>query len=337
MARPEKPGAAYIWSASQKKWVVPPKPKTKGQSYTWDADRGWVSKEEQSEKYGFALSVIKADKDLNKLFSDAWSALSKKTEWSKEKFVLELKKTNWYKTRSEAQRKYFVMQNDPSQAVEFQDVINNQKNALSVAAKSEGAILTDQQLDSFAKESLLNGWDSVKTTTVLSDYINYSKDPATGVSSLLGAAGNVEDQIRQYATQMGVAVTDDFVLREAQYASTSSGDIDRAKNWIRARSKEKYSIFSEDLDSNPDATIEDLSYNYRKSMADMFEIGIDEVKMSDPRIKSALEGGDGQGGKKTVFQFEQELRKDPAWTKTKNAKESTQGIVNDILSTFGLM
>ena len=72
-------------------------------------------------------------------------------------------------------------------------------------------------------------------------------------------------------------------------------------------------------------------------MANTLELGLEEISMNDSLIKQAMAVGDGKGGKKNLFEFEQELRQDPRWAKTRNAKESSSTIVNDVLSTFGLI
>jgi len=243
------------------------------------------------------------------------------------------KETNWYKNRTKQQRDYYILSKDPSQRAEFEAQIKANEDNLSAVAKSMGAIIPPNVLNKLAHENAKNGRNSDQKTKVVTKYINYKKDPKSGVQSLFGAAGGVETGIRDFAKSMGVNVGDDWVLNQAKQSALTGGqDITFAKDWIRARAKEKYFAYANDLDNS---TLEDLSYNFRQSMATTLEM--DSVSHTDKTIQNAMINGDGKGGKLTVSDFERSLRKDPRWSKTNNAKESTQGVVNDILTSFGLM
>jgi hypothetical protein len=338
--RPEKPGRAYIWNANfnngagkkKGKWVKPKKPK----NATWNDDKGWITKEDAATEWGFALTILdaKGAEQVQTVFNQAWADLKKGVEWSEAKFINAIQKTDWYMDRSEAQRVYFKIKNDPTQAAELEAKIVGNMESLRASAELLGATLTDAQLRKLADENLMNGWNAEQIESNLAKYIKYSTDPNTGFQTLIGAAGNVEDDIRLFAKQMGVEVDDKFVLEKSQAAVQAGNDTQAAKDFIRARAKEKYGAYASELDTS---TVEQVSYNYRSSMANLLEVGIDEVSLDDTLIKQAMAVGDGQGGKKNLFQFEQELRKDPRWAKTKNAKEASSTIVNDVLSTFGLI
>lgn len=338
MARPERPGAAWIWDANASngkgkkkgKWVKPTQPANS----TWDDAKGWITQTEAATDWGLALSVINSDKELKTLFAEAWNALKTGQEWSQATFTAKLQATKWYTTRTEQQRAYYTAKNDPSQAKELEARVQANMASLRTVAANLGATLSDTELRTLADENLMNGWNEAQINARVADYIKFSADPTTGFQSLIGAAGTVEDRIRGFAKQMGVEVDNDFVLQKAQAAVQAGNDTQAAEDFIRARAKERYAAFANELDTS---TVEELSYNYRSSMANLLEIGIDEVSMNDSLIRQAMSVGDGQGGKKNLFEFEQELRQDPRWATTKNAKESSSTIVNDVLSTFGLI
>jgi hypothetical protein len=291
------------------------------------------TKTDVGNEFGFALAVIDSNKELTTLFNTVTASYKKDVAWSQGRFNLALKETDWYKNRSKQQRDYYVLSKDPAQRAEFESQIKANEDNLSAVAKSMGAIIDPATLTKLANENAKNGWNSAQVTQVISKYISYKKDPRGTVKSLFGAAGGVETGIRDFAKSMGVSVSDDWVLGQAKQSALTGGqDTTFAKDWIRARAKEKYSAYANDLDNG---TLEDLSYNFRQSMASTLEL--DTVNYTDPTIQKAMISGDGKGGKLTVSDFERNLRKDPRWTKTNNAKESTQSVVNDILSSFGLM
>lgn len=338
MAKPERPGKAWIWDANASngkgkakgKWVKPANPG----NAVWNDTDGWVSQESAATEWGYALTAINSDTELKAIFNEAWNALKSGEEWSPQKFANKIQNTKWYTTRTEAQRNYYIAKNDPTQATEVQAKIEANKQSLKTVAATLGATLTDEELTRLADENLMNGWNESQIKSNLSNYIKFSKDPQSGFDSLTGEAGNVEDNIRSFAKKMGVEVDNNWVLETARKSVLAGNDLQPAEDFIRARAKEKYAAYASELDTS---TVEDLSYNYRSTMANMLELGIQEISMDDTLIKQAMAVGDGQGGKKNTFEFEQELRKDPRWAKTKNARESSNTIVNDVLSTFGLI
>ena len=339
MAQPTKPGDAWIWDANfnngkgkaKGKWVQPPKPSADA---TWNDSVGWKTKETAASEYGYALSVINSDKDLTRIFNEAWQAFSTGQEWSPDKFVNAIQSSDWYMNRTEQQRIYYKAKNDPTQAVEFQAKIDANKATLRSIANTIGATLTEAELNTLADENLMNGWNVEQIRTNLTNYVNYSKDPVTGFNSLVGDAGTVEDKIRGFAKNMGVELDEAWVLSNTRSAINAGNNTQAAEDFIRARAKEKYAAYASELDTS---TVADLSYNYRASMANTLELGLEEISMNDSLIKQAMAVGDGKGGKKNLFEFEQDLRQDPRWAKTRNAKESSSTVVNDVLSTFGLI
>jgi hypothetical protein len=328
---PKSPGAAWILNPAGTKWVKPSKPTADA---TWNDATGWKTKESAAAEYGYALTVINSDVDLTRIFNEAWQAFSTGQEWSPAKFINAVQSSPWYMSRTQQQRAYYTAKNDPTQAVELQAKIEANKATLRSYASSVGATLSEAELNTLADENLMNGWNADQIRANLTNYINYSKDPISGFGSLVGEAGNVEDKIRGFAKDMGVELDNNWVLENTRQAISAGNNTQVAEDFIRARAKEKYAAYASELDT---ATVADLSYNYRASMANTLELGIDEISMNDSLIRQAMSIGDGQGGKKNLFEFEGQLRQDPRWAKTKNAKESSSTIVNDVLSTFGLI
>jgi hypothetical protein len=338
MARPASPGKAWVWDAAfnngkgkaKGKWVQPANPG----NAVWNDTDGWVTQQSAADEWGYALTAINSNSELRAIFDEAWNALKSGEEWSPQKFTNRIQSTNWYITRTEAQRNYYIAKNDPTQATEVASRINANKESLRSIANTLGASLNDEELTRLADENLMNGWNESQIKSNLSNYIKYSSDPQSGFDSLTGEAGNVEDNIRGFAKKMGVEVDNAWVLDQSRKAIAAASNTQAAEDFIRARAKEKYAAYAAELDTS---TVEDLAYNYRSTMASTLELGIEEISLNDSLIKQAMAVGDGQGGKKNLFQFEGELRQDPRWAKTKNAKESSSTIVNDVLSTFGLI
>jgi hypothetical protein len=70
---------------------------------------------------------------------------------------------------------------------------------------------------------------------------------------------------------------------------------------------------------------------YKKTMASILEISPESISMSDPLLRSAIN----QNGEVSLYEFQRQLRKDPRWQYTDNARESVSTAALGILRDFG--
>jgi hypothetical protein len=85
-------------------------------------------------------------------------------------------------------------------------------------------------------------------------------------------------------------------------------------------------------------TVKQIASPYVNSMANILEVPQDSLSLNDPTINKALTNID-QTGKQTavpLWQFETNLRQDPRWATTKNAKDTLDSTAHSILQNFGL-
>ena len=150
----DAPGKAWIKGKGKNKnfWVKPKAPA--GADVAWDDNAGWVSRNSgtsanstQLGDYSLTLAVINSDPSLTAIFNEAWASQQSGQEWTQEKFITKIRSSSWYTSRSQAQRDYYVLANDPAQAEEFKAQIEEKKASLSYSARTNGINITDQQLD----------------------------------------------------------------------------------------------------------------------------------------------------------------------------------------------
>jgi DNA polymerase II large subunit len=80
----------------------------------------------------------------------------------------------------------------------------------------------------------------------------------------------------------------------------------------------------------------DLAQTYAQKIATLLETPFAEMNLSNQHLLNALKPGE-DGKPKNFTQVEQEVRGTSDWAKTNNAKETTNSVVNNILTKFGLM
>jgi hypothetical protein len=74
-------------------------------------------------------------------------------------------------------------------------------------------------------------------------------------------------------------------------------------------------------------------------MSNILEVPSTGIDLFDPKIRSALSYTlpDGKVGTKSIYDFEKDLRQDPRWQYTNNAREQASSIATTVLKDFGFM
>ena len=345
-SKTERPSPGKAWKKgtgdNKNFWVQPPQPKLKNgkvnNNVAWDDNKGWVNDATQAAAWDIPLAVINSDKgpgSLQELFNNAWAAQKRNEEWSEEKFVVELKKLKWYKSRSEAQRNYYVASKDPSQAVDLAAKIKANKETVIDTAGLLGATLTDAQAIEIAKLNLQNGFNASELQNVISGYINFAgQTDEEKIGSLFGAAGAAEDEIRKLARKNNVTLSEDWILGQAQAITAGKFDVNKSKDYITNIAKRQYSAWADQITSEPGGTLEDLAAGFIQTYAVEFGDNPNNVNLKNKYIDAAMRSVDDKGGPINNQSFIKTLRKTNEWAEVN--KEKVLGVGQDILKTFGI-
>ena len=329
----DRPSPGKAWKKVGKYWVKPAKTE---KNVAWDDNKGWVSAASQATAWDIPLAIINSNKgknSLQELFNQAWAAQKRGEEWTQETFVTKLKLLPWYKSRSEAQRKYYVLSKDPAQAVEFAAQIESNKQTVLDTAGLMGATLTDAQATDIAKRNLQNGFNSSELQNIISTYVSFSgKTDEEKVGSLFGAAGAAEDDIRKLAKKNNVTLSEDWILRQAQGVVAGDFDVDKSKDYITNIAKRQYSAWADQITN--DNTIEDLAAGFIQTYATEFGENSSSVDIKNKYIEAAMKSVDDKGRPIDNQAFIKTIRKTDDWAEVN--KEKVLSVGQDILKTFGI-
>ena len=81
------------------------------------------------------------------------------------------------------------------------------------------------------------------------------------------------------------------------------------------------------------SNLEDVYSPYRQTMASVLEIPYDQIDINDPILRSAIS----PTGEMPIYDFQRQLRKDPRWQYTNNARKEVSTAVTQVLKDFGFM
>lgn len=281
-----------------------------------------LSKSEMASNYGFALSFLKSDKSLWHLFNKAV-----KGQWTPDKFVAQLKGISWYKKHGESARQYELLRtSDPAS---FYEKRSNLTAQIKDAAAQLGASVDSKMILRIAQNAMKFGWNDAQIRDTLGSYVKATN----GVYR--GQAGNDIETILGTAYKNGVKLSKSTEQQWAQAIAKGDQTADFYQRQVRKMAKSLAPGYAQELDAGMD--LQDIVSPFVEAKAKILEKNPADIDLFDKDIRGAISSttADGKPGSKSLWQFEQDMRKKPEWLKTQNAQDSTQSIAKKVLQDFG--
>lgn len=280
---------------------------------------------ELAARYGWSMAVLNSSPDLAALFQQAVAGT-----WTPEKFTAELRNTNWFKSNAESVRSSILLQaTDPAT---WQQRVANQSDVVSHLGTSMGAVLTPGIINQIASDSIRFGWNEQTIRSNLANHIKYSN------GELWGTAQQQSIELREYAHKMGMRIDDQTIKNWVSNVAATGGTIDAFKGTIMQWAKSAFPQFINRFAQGE--TLEDIAAPYRQSMSQLLEMPPTQIDVFDPTIRGALSAKDAKTGEpamKSIWEFENDLRKDKRWLRTTNAQNAASTTVNRVLTDMGLI
>lgn len=281
--------------------------------------------EDLASRYGYAYSFLKSDAELESLFAQAVSG-----SWSPEKFAAAVKGGNWFRTTSESRRLAQAMK--ASDSATWDAKVEATTAAVRGLAATVGAALSERALKSFAEDALETGMDEGMMRNALSKYVDFTKN-----GTLMGEAGQHESNIRAFAFDHGIEISDQAIKQQAQRVIAGLATQQDFETEIRSAAKSMFPALSQQIDAGQ--SVKQLAGPYMQMMAAELDLPDNQIGLNDPLIKRALNGLD-QSGKPaglTLTDFQVQLRNDPRWGQTRGAMNATMDMARGVLKDFGVM
>lgn len=281
-----------------------------------------LSRNEAAESYGFVEQLFAGVPELKKLFDKAV-----KETWTPAKFQSEIRNTTWWKSTTETERQYLTkLYGDPATA---RTLLSNNRVKVWTLAAQVGATPSNALAEKLVYGMSAYGWTDARLRQELVKSIELGDTPA-------GEAGEVVAQLKEYGWQMGVSVVADWAMEEAKNIVGAGHKLEESKAYIRKLAKGQFGNWAKQIDAGQ--TIQDLASPFVQSMSQILELPPGSVTIWDPTIRGAMQHKDPSTGEREVqqiWEFENQLRDDPRWKKTKNAQDSIMQVAHQVLSDFG--
>lgn len=151
-----------------------------------------------------------------------------------------------------------------------------------------------------------------------------------------GPIGQSFVQIKNFASRNGIMLSDQAAGDYATQIAVGKIDDNTVFNAIRESAASAFPQLADKIKAGID--VRTLADPYIQSMSNILEIPSTSVDLFDPKIRGALAYTlpDGKLATKSIYDFEKELRQDPRWQYTDNAKKVVADSTLRVLQDFGL-
>lgn len=283
-----------------------------------------INTQEIAENYGFAQAVLNSDPELKRIFQRAV-----KGTWTAERFQAAVRNSNWYQKHGASVRDAAIMKaSDPAT---YAAKVAQVRTRLVMQAAQLGATVSGKTLASLAEHAYQYGWDDNQIQQNLATYIKYTD------GRHIGQAGQWDQELRKYAQDMGVKISDATIGRYVERVAAGRSTIDDAKALVAQTSISAFPHLRDRIEAGE--TVAEIADPYQQTMSSLLELNPDAVTMNDPMIRRALgvKGPDGKVGLSTLYDFENTVRGDKRWLKTQGAQDATLGVGHQVLKDMGLL
>ncbi len=327
-----KPGGLIVDGTNPAGVQVQAGPGYKGKVPTVDPKTAWI---------GYLQATFKTlpqefKNEIDKIFEQA---LAPNSGWSQDTFNQAIQQTKWYQQTLPSIRNFFLETNDPRNAANFAEKL--QIETANVAAKLELLGIRTQQVDpvtgkvydnsstiqGIAMSKLQNGWTDVQLTQHLGDN-------AQLLFTGSGTIGSSITTIRNAALNYGINIDKNYLntIQTSLLDATDGRDANYYLNEMRNQAMDLYKPFAESIKSG--RTLYEITNNYRTKMADLLEVDADNLSWKDMMAKVI---DPTTGNARMLSDFTKQVKQDPLWQYTKNAKETYSNMAADLMKQFGFM
>lgn len=284
-----------------------------------------MSPEELASSYGFTYSFLEANKSLKPIFEKAIDET-----WTAARFQAAVRDTKWWKENSASMRQAALTKaTDPAT---WDAMIDAETIKIKQFAAEIGAAIPESKFKKIVETALKTNMQEEGLREMLGKYVGFTKN-----HTLHGEAGMHEYTMRQYAAKMGVSLSDQTIKNQAQRVVRKVATTQDFESDVREHAKSMYPAYADQLDAGQ--TMADIAAPYVQMMAKTLDIPDGDITLSDPQIKSALNGlsADGKPSGLSLTDFQDRLRSDPRWRKTGEAQNTAFAAGRQVLTDMGLI
>ena len=291
-----------------------------------------------ANRYAYAYGLFVNNRELMNILRTAI-----KENWTNVRFKSAVQSSKWYDKNDENQR--LAQAAEASDSASFNTTIGNIAKRLSdriAFFTGQRISATDPQLVERARKLFRDNYDNWETeldNTVKAEYLTLEKNP-DNILDLGGLLGRYQDNFMSNARAYGQRITEDMAATYAMQVAKGDLTEDDITDKFRRQAAGMFPGYKDLIMQG--VTVNEIADTYKGWAAALFEVDEDTIDVSNPNgigryISDALSYQDAKGNYASMplGQFKQQLRNDPRWQYTENARNAYLDFGTELLRQFG--
>jgi hypothetical protein len=279
-------------------------------------------------EYGFSAAFLKSHKDVAAIVNKAVSG-----SWEMDKFLDALRQTRWWKTTSDAQRRYDVqLAENPG---EINESVSRMVSAIQRMLIQMGMSLPNSTVGSLARQAVRNAWNEEELRNFVG--IKYHHGGSQGM------IGKTRQQLTQLAGDYGVKLSDHMLGNFTELVIRGLRTVDDYKKYMIDAAKSQYKAVAPQLDQG--FTIRQILDPYLAIAAEELGKNVATLDISNPMWNAAIQ----YRGEKPVSATPQRTMTNDEWLRTvrtdkrygwdqgQNAQKAAAVMARELATAFGAM
>lgn len=262
-----------------------------------------------------------------------------KQGWDEATFMEALKGTGWWQNTVPSLRQFFVESNDPRNKATFAEKVSN--NITAISAKLEALGIAPRSVDPATgkvidNSELMKGiaLEAVKNNWTDDELENYLSTKSEIIFTGGGTLGSYLDRVNQTAYLYGVSL-DNNMKNAINTSLLDPLDGRDVQYWLNSVKQMAYDApenkpFLASLQAG--RSLYEVTNSYRNQMANLLELDGTAITWNDLMGKVIDKE---TGNARTFADFTKQLKSDPLWQYTRNAKETYSNMALDVAKMFG--
>ena len=288
------------------------------------------------DNLGYAMDLINSDPSLQEWIRRVRKYMKKNDNQVPTAYTLKGLKEGikWFDDFDAYQEQARMEQADPARKLDFERNIKLKSDEIRAAAQSQGVTLEDDFVNTLALDVRLNNLSQSEINERIRPFIVSAVDEGAELSNL---AGEAERELLQWSEANGLSLTGSSISSYVADIAQGKIDLDDVKSSLRdTYMAGSYPAWKDQIGIGQD--IADIAAPYKQHMANLLELDVNTINLTDETLLKGLQGVDANGkpGVVPLYDFDRMIRKDPRWDKTENALKTYTDAGANILQMFGL-
>lgn len=246
--------------------------------------------------------------------------------WTPEQLEAQLRKTSFWKTTSDSQRRYNALATQsPGEARQQSSARTSELVTLS---QQLGVQVDPKRMAQIAEDSLRFGWNQSQIRMSMSAEFDYKGGES-------GLAGQSSRQVKELAGQYLVPISDQMLGKWTEQMVAGTADEEGFRSYLVEQAKSMFPGMAAALDKG--VTVAQYADPYKQLAARELEMNPEMIDLNEGRFRKMLDQVDAKGNRVSMSLSESTdyLRKLPEWQQTRGANEKAASLTENILKTFG--